>query len=120
MIKRAVEPTFNFDAPQLKHTWRGICQGMKLGRRALPIAWALMVAETVMVLRRHWGTLPPRSQQRMKELVTKSKGRPDKLTREERRELIGHVRQIDLGGLARDVGEVASPVRLPGRLRRRR
>jgi hypothetical protein len=91
-----------------------------LGKRFIPIAWALMVAETVMVLRRHWGALPPSSQRRMRELVAKSKGRPDKLTRDERRELIGHVRQIDLGGLARDVGEVASPVRLPGRMRRRR
>jgi hypothetical protein len=100
--------------------WWGICQGMKLGKRALPIAWALMAAESVMVLRRHWGSLPPHSRQRMRELVAKSKGRPDRLTREERRELVGHVRHLDLRALARDVGEVASPVRLPGRLRGRR
>jgi hypothetical protein len=92
---------------------------MGLGKRALPIGWAMLAAETVMLLRRHWGALPPRSRQRMRELVAKSKGRPGQLTREERRELIGHVRQLDLRALAADVGEIASPVRLPGRRKRR-
>jgi len=86
----------------------------------MPIAWALLAAEAVMVLRRHWGTLPPHARHRMRDLVGKSKGLPTNLTKEERRELIGHVRQLDLGALARDIGEVASPVRLPGRRRRRR
>jgi hypothetical protein len=82
--------------------------------------WALLAAEAAMALRRHWGSLHPTSRRRVRELVAKSKGRPGNLTREERRELIGHVRQLDLRALARDIGEVASPVRLPGRRRRRR
>jgi len=93
---------------------------MKLGRRAIPLGWALLAAETAMVLRRHWGSLDPHSRRRMREIVAKSKGRPDKLTPEERRELMRHARQLDLRALARDIGEVASPVRLPGRRRRRR
>jgi hypothetical protein len=92
----------------------------KLGKRALPLGWALLAAEAVMVLRRHWGSLQPHSRQRLRELTAKSKGRPGNLTREERRELVHHVRQLDLKGLARDIGEVASPVRIPGRRRRRR
>jgi hypothetical protein len=93
---------------------------MKLGRRAIPLWWAVLVAEAVMVLRRHWGSLQPHSRERLRELTAKSKGRPGNLTREERRELMHHVRQLDLRGLARDIGEVASPVKLPGRRRRRR
>jgi ABC-type thiamine transport system ATPase subunit len=87
--------------------------------KRLPIAWALLAAEAVLVLRRHWGSLHPHSRRRMRELVAKSHGRPGNLTREERRELISHVRQLDLRGLSRDIGEVASPVRLPGRRKRR-
>jgi hypothetical protein len=93
---------------------------MRVGKRALPIGWALVAAEAVMVARRHWGSLPPHSRRRLRELVGKSKGRPGQLTPEERRELIQHVRQLDLRGLAAELGDVLSPVRLPGRRRRRR
>jgi hypothetical protein len=91
-----------------------------VGKRAIPIAWALVMAEAAFVLRRHWGSLHPHSRRRMRELVAKSKGRPGLLTREERRELIDHVRQLDLRGLAAELGDVVSPVRLPGRKKRRR
>jgi hypothetical protein len=91
----------------------------RIGKR-LPIMWALLAAEAAMVARRHWGALHPDSRRRMRELVTKSKGRPGNLSKDERRELISHVRQLDMRTLARDLGEVASPVRLPGRRRRRR
>jgi hypothetical protein len=93
---------------------------MRIGKRALPIGWALLAAEAAMVLRRHWGALPPGSRERMRELVAKSKGRPGQLTRDERRELVRHVRQLDLRALAADIGDIASPVRLPGRRKRRR
>jgi hypothetical protein len=91
-----------------------------LGKKALPIGWALVAAEAAMVARRHWGSLHPSSRRRMRELVAKSKGRPGNLSSQERRELIGHVRQLNLSALARDIGEVASPVRIPGRRKRRR
>jgi hypothetical protein len=91
----------------------------KLGRR-LTFTWALLAAETVMVVRRHWGSLPPRSRRRLRELVAKSKGLPTNLTPAERRELVEHVRKLDLRALARDIGEVASPIRVPGGRRRRR
>jgi hypothetical protein len=93
---------------------------MRLGKRAIPIGWALVAAEAVIVARRHWGSLHPHSRRRLRELVAKSKGRPGQLTREERRELIDHVRQLDLRSLAAELGDVLSPVRLPGRRRRRR
>jgi hypothetical protein len=92
----------------------------RLGKRALPIGWALVAAEAVIVARRHWGSLHPHSRRRLRELVAKSKGRPGQLTREERRELMHHVRQLDLRALAGELGDVLSPVRLPGRRKRRR
>ena len=93
---------------------------MRIGKKAVPIGWALVAAEAVMVARRHWGSLHPHSRRRLRELVGKSKGRPGNLSREERRELIDHVRQLDLRGLTRDLGDAVSPVRMPGRRRRRR
>jgi hypothetical protein len=92
---------------------------MRLGKRAIPIGWALVAAEAVIVARRHWGSLNPHSRRRLRELVAKSKGRPGQLTRDERRELIHHVRQLDLRALAAEIGDVLSPVRLPGRRGRR-
>jgi hypothetical protein len=92
----------------------------RLGKRAIPLGWALLVAEAAMVLRRHWGSLDPHSRRRLGQLVQKSRGRPGQLTPGERRELIHHVRQLDLRALAAELGDVLSPVRLPGRRKRRR
>jgi hypothetical protein len=93
---------------------------MRIGRRAVPIGWALLVFEALMVARRHWGNLKPRSRARVRELAGKSKGNPRNLTAHERRELVRIAREVDLRTLARDLGEVASPMRLPGRRRGRR
>jgi hypothetical protein len=80
----------------------------------MPIGWAFLVVEALMVARRHWGDLPVRSRTRARELVAKSKGRPGNLSSQERRELLRIARAINLLTLARDLGDVASPVRLPG------
>jgi hypothetical protein len=93
---------------------------MRFGKRALPIAWAFLVFEALMVARRHWGNLPPRSRERVRELVAKSKGRPGNLTSSERRELVKIAREVDLRTLSRDIVDVASPVRLPGGRKRKR
>ncbi len=93
---------------------------MRLRKRAIPIGWALLAAEAAMVAGRHWGSLHPSSRRRLRELVAKSKGRPHRLTREERHEVIDHVRQLDLKGLVVELADVLSPIGLPGRRRRRR
>jgi hypothetical protein len=93
---------------------------MRIGKRAVPIGWTLLVFEALLVARRHWGNLKPRSRARVGELAAKSKGNPTKLTAHERRELVRIAREVDLRTLARDLGEVVSPVRLPGKRRRRR
>ena len=93
---------------------------MRIGKRAVPIGWALLVFEALVVARRHWGNLKPRSRARVREIAAKSRGNPTKLTAHERRELVRIAREVDLRTLARDMGEVVSPVRLPGRRRQRR
>jgi hypothetical protein len=89
------------------------------GKRAVPIGWALLAAELVLATRRHWGQVNPRSRERLRELVVKSKGRPQNLTREERRELARLVGDLDLRTLSRELAKVASPIGFPGRRRRR-
>jgi hypothetical protein len=85
----------------------------------VPIGWALLVLEGLMVARRHWGNLKPQSRARARALMAKSKGRPGNLTSQERKELVRIAREVDLRMLARDLGDVASPLRLPGGRRRR-
>jgi hypothetical protein len=80
----------------------------------------LVVAEAALATRKHWQRLEPGTRRRLRELVGKSRGRLSNLTREDRTELRRLVREIDARALARDLAEVASPVRLPGRRRRRR
>ena len=82
--------------------------------------WAMLAAEAAFVLRRHWGALHPESRRRLRELLVKSKGRPGMLTPAERREVIRHARQLDLRAIAAELGDVVSPVRLPGKGRRKR
>jgi hypothetical protein len=91
---------------------------MRIGRRAVPIGWALLVVEALMVARRHWGNLEPQSRARARALMAKSKGRPGNLTSQERKELVRIAREVNLRTLARDLGNVASPLRLGGRRRR--
>jgi hypothetical protein len=91
---------------------------MRFGKRAA-LGWAFLVVEGLMVARRHWGNVPPGSRDRARQLVAKSKGRPGNLSAQERKELVRIAREVDLRTLARDIGEMASPVRLPGRRRGR-
>ena len=93
---------------------------MRVGKKFVPVAWAFLVVEALMVARRHWGNIHPHSRARARDLVAKSKGRPGNLTSNERRELVRIAREVDLSTLARDLADVASPVRLPGGRRRRR
>jgi hypothetical protein len=93
---------------------------MRFGKRTVPVGWAFVVAQALVVARRHWGSLPPHSRARARELVAKSKGRPGNLTSQERRELVRIAREVNLHTLARDITDVASPIRLPGRRKRRR
>jgi hypothetical protein len=90
----------------------------KLTKR-LSIMWVLLAAEAAVTLRRHWQRVEPGPRRRLRELVAKSHGKPSNLTPAERQELRRLVDHFDLRALARDLGEIASPVSMPGRRRRR-
>lgn len=90
-------------------------------KRAIPAAWFLTVAEAAFATHRHLKqNVDPGTTRRLRELVTKSKGRPSNLTAHERRELRKLVGKLDLRTLGRDVAAVASPLPFPRRRRRRR
>ena len=80
-------------------------------RRALPITWALVAAQAAMASRRHWQLLNPHERDRVRELVSKSKGRPWTLSSKERKELMEISRKMKLGRLSRDVAGIATGVR---------
>jgi hypothetical protein len=79
--------------------------------RRLPIAWTLAAAEVAVATRRHWVGLDPSTRRRLRELVTKSRGRPSNLTASEKRELRSLVGRLNLTKLGRELAAVASPGR---------
>ncbi len=89
-------------------------------KRAIPFAWFLTAAEAALATHRHLKNVEPGTTRRLRELVTKSKGRPSNLTATERRELRKLVGKLDLRTLSRDIAAVASPLPFPRRRRRRR
>jgi hypothetical protein len=88
--------------------------------RALRLSWLLAAVETALATRRHWQRIEPGTRRRLRELVIKSRGNPSNLTPHERRELRRLAGQLDLRTLVRELGDVVSPLPLPGRRRRRR
>ena len=80
--------------------------------RLRTVPW-LVVAELAMAARRHWQLLEPAERARLRDLVTRSRGRRANLSETEREDLRYLVRKLEPGGLARE----ALP--LGGRLRRR-
>jgi hypothetical protein len=68
--------------------------------KALP--WALIL-QLVMAAREHWGALPPKERERLREIMKRTKGRPQALTAADRRELKHILGQADLPGLAQRV-----------------
>jgi hypothetical protein len=84
---------------------------LRAARKAVPIAWVLVVAEAAIATKKHWDRLEPGTRLRLVQLVKKSKGRPSNLTVRERLELRKLVRQLHLVRLGRDLAGVASPLR---------
>jgi hypothetical protein len=63
------------------------------GPKAVP--WLLML-ETAMVLRSHWGRLDAQDRRELSRIVKKSTGGPSNLTKNDRSELARIVRHLDL------------------------
>lgn len=68
--------------------------------RAAP--WAILI-EAALVMRDHWNTLPEKDRARLAEVVKKSRGRPDKLTKRERDDLKRIVGQLDVKQMGKEM-----------------
>lgn len=82
-------------------------------RRLKSIPWILLF-ETLTMARDRWSRLTPGERAHLTAIIRKSRGRPDRLSAEDRREVRRLAGKLDLPGLLRD----AAP--LGQRLRRRR
>lgn len=90
---------------------------MRLLRRLGPLGVAVTVGQTAWGARRNWQAIPPERRLRLQELLRQSAGRPANLSDAERQELMGLVRELNLGELARQTA--MSAVFPRGRFRRR-
>ena len=72
------------------------------------------------ILVRHWQNLTPNERKRLRELLTRSKGRPRNLNRREQRELRELVRKLDAPALARELYDRRDQLRRFPRPRLRR
>jgi hypothetical protein len=63
------------------------------GRKAVP--WMLML-EAAMMLRSHWGRHDDHDRRQLSRIVKQSHGRPDRLTKNDRSELLRIMRRLDL------------------------
>jgi hypothetical protein len=63
------------------------------GRKAVP--WMVLL-QSAMVLRDHWGRLDDRDRRELSRIVKKSHGSPRNLSKNERSELVRIVRRLDL------------------------
>lgn len=63
------------------------------GSKAVP--W-MLVLQSAMILREHWGRLDDHDRRQLSRIVRKSGGRPNNLTKNERSELLRIVRRLDL------------------------
>lgn len=88
----------------------------RLPGRALP--WAL-VLQFAMAAREHWGALPPKDRERLREIVKRTKGRPQALTPGDRADLRQIAGSADLPGLARRIAVARGRGLGRRRLRRR-
>ena len=88
-------------------------------RRAVPLLWAVAVAEALAATRRHFAGVDPKARRRAVELVRKSKGRPSNLSAHEKHELRRLVGEMDLWSLSKELAAVASPMGMPGRKKQR-
>lgn len=63
------------------------------GGKAVP--W-MLVLQSAMILREHWGRLDDRDRRELNRIVRKSHGSPRNLSKNERSELLRIVRRLDL------------------------
>lgn len=86
-------------------------------RRLGPWGWLLLLGQALFVTRQHWQEAAPADRARLTDLLRRSRGRPQGLSPDERREMLELARRLRPGTLARNL--FMSVIR-PGRRARRR
>jgi hypothetical protein len=76
-----------------------------------PWARAIAIAEIAFVVKQHLDRLGPGEGTELRELLTKSKGRPGNLTKAERSRVYALVRKLEPGAFARSAATRAVPLR---------
>jgi hypothetical protein len=88
------------------------------GLRRIPVLKLLALAEIAMLARSHVWQLAPGERRRLMELVRRGRGRPGKLSAQERDELARLVAKTEPWLFAGQAADRLSPFPLPGRSRR--
>ena len=92
---------------------------MRIARRSRWLAqrlWLVAAAETALITRHHWRRLEPDERRRLIELARKSRGRPSRLSRSERREAAELLEKVDYAELGGTVAATLLPFRPLARL----
>lgn len=79
--------------------------------RLSPWARALAVAEIALTLKRHLDRLDGGEGTELRQLIVKSKGRPNNLTKSERSRVFELVKKLEPAGFARSAAMKAVPLR---------
>jgi hypothetical protein len=78
--------------------------------------WFVMAIEVAWLANRHWRRLDPDERRRLRELISKSRGRPSKLSTRERREAEELLQKLDYAEFGGSVATALLPFRPVGRL----
>jgi hypothetical protein len=87
------------------------------GLKRLPVLKLLAIGEIALLARTHATKLAPAERRRLIALVRQGRGRPSRLSDEERDELQGLVAKAEPRIFAGEVADKLSPVPLPRRIR---
>jgi hypothetical protein len=93
--------------------------GVRIARRSRWLAqrlWLVAAAEIALRTRRHWRRLDREERRRLARLLTKSRGRPSRLTEGERREAAELLDKLDYAALGGGIASTLLPFRPLGRL----
>lgn len=78
--------------------------------------WFIAAIEVAWIANRHWRRLEPDERRRLRTLITKSCGRPSKLTARERAEAEGLLQKLNYAELGGSIATTFLPFRPLGRL----
>ena len=82
-------------------------------RRFRAIPWILVIA-AAKVLWEHWNRVDERDRARAAQILGNAKGMPQRMSSQDRSELVDIARRVDAVALGRDLAATATPFPVPG------